>query len=340
MYTFEVPGVTTSASDIQTTPTAGTETSTTTGHVTTDTTSTPTITTTTSTTVDTTATTTTTTIPITTPTSTSTLPSASTSPATSHTTRTSNPVNPTKTPNPSPSKGGSKTSGDSTTTETTTPSGIAAGDSSSSSSNRTAITVGVVIGAIVVAGGIAVWIFRKAKLSPSNQFKTKIKNSDLSISDSPRVGETEVYDNYTDIFRPPDHTGERPMTATSMAQGAHVSAAAAERTSPGSRPSPSSHHEEYQYQDYEDYQDYPYDNQYQQQQHQQHQQQQMNASGGTVPDYSQYRWHGGPTAMTSAGNGYESGVHDAVLGVNSTQGNYGYQDYGSPHDRFLRELRE
>ncbi|KAF9172405.1 hypothetical protein BGX20_005700 [Mortierella sp. AD010] len=259
--------------------------------------------TTTTTTTATTATTTTTTTTSTNPSSVSVTsnPVTTTPPVTSQPSRSSSSVNPTKT-EPSTSKNNGKHS---QTAPSTSSSASADGSlskspntssSDSSSSNKTAITIGVAVGAVVIAGSIAVWIFRKAKLSPSRQFKSKIRNSELGGPSGSRDLEidTRDQDNYADIFRPPNHTTERPLTTNSIG-GAGVGAAPSVTES-----SPQSQHRDYQYQDYQDYQ----------------QPQQLITSSQTVPHYSQYRYaqggHG--PVMSSAGGGYESGVNEAVIG--------------------------
>ncbi|KAG0351536.1 hypothetical protein BG005_008960 [Podila minutissima] len=188
---------------------------------------------------------------------------------------------------------------------------------SGSSSNKTGITIGVVVAAIVIAGGIGVWVFRKWKLSPSRQFKSKIRNSSGGFSGG-TVGAQGVgsvdhdeYDSYNDIFRPSAHDSAVPTSMPPVG------------SSVGSSPR----------------QDY-------QQVSPQAQHISMSSTTGTVPDYSQYRY-------TSSAQGYDSGIPQAVLGGNTVSGGVDYyhpqneayisQDYstnGRVNDQFLRELRE
>ncbi|KAG0000652.1 hypothetical protein BGZ79_005642 [Entomortierella chlamydospora] len=230
-----------------------------------------------------------------------------TPPVTSQPSRSSSSVNPTKT-EPSTSKNSGKHSqtAPSTSSSASADGSVSkspnTGSSDSSLSNKTAITIGVAVGAVVIAGSIAVWIFRKAKLSPSRQFKSKIRSSELGGSSGSRDFEidTRDQDNYADIFRPLNHTTERPLTTNSIG-GTGVGAAPSVTGS-----SPQSQHRDYQYQDYQDYQ----------------QPQHMITSSQTVPDYSQYRYaqggHG--PVMSGAGGGYESGVNEAIIGGASSSG--------------------
>ncbi|KAF9299818.1 hypothetical protein BGZ74_008607 [Mortierella antarctica] len=188
---------------------------------------------------------------------------------------------------------------------------------SGSSSNKTGITIGVVVAAIVIAGGIGVWVFRKWKLSPSRQFKSKIRNSSGGFSGGTMgaqgVGSVDhdEYDSYNDIFRPSAHDSAVPTSMPPVG------------SSVGSSPR----------------QDY-------QQVSPQAQHISMSSTTGTVPDYSQYRY-------TSSAQGYDSGIPQAVLGGNTVSGGVDYyhpqneayisQDYstnGRANDQFLRELRE
>ncbi|KAG0038254.1 hypothetical protein BGZ82_000698 [Podila clonocystis] len=185
---------------------------------------------------------------------------------------------------------------------------------SGSSSNKTSITIGVVVGAIVIAGAIGVWVFRKWKLSPSRQFKSKIRNSSGGFTRG-IVGAGSVdhdeYDSYHDIFRPSAHDSAIPTSMPLVG------------SSVGSSPR----------------QDH-------QQISPQAQHMSMSSAAGTVPDYSQYRY-------TSSAQGYDSGIPQAVLGGNTVSGGVDYyhpqseayisQDYsmaGHANDQFLRELRE
>ncbi|KAF8979630.1 hypothetical protein BGZ46_005192 [Entomortierella lignicola] len=242
------------------------------------------------------------------------------------------------------------------------------GSESSSSSNKTAITIGVVIGAVVVAAGIGVWVFRKAKLSPSREFKSKMRNSDLGSSGVlPGSVDARDPDNYEGIFRPPNHDTERPMTATSMGTtglaGAAIGASgltAARPSTSVSGSSPDAQNADYYYQNYPQgqYDQQPGYDQYQQDQYDQYpqsydQQQQhgydqyqqgydqyqqpLPPQQHTVPDYAQYRYAQGGPATVGGANGssgvYESGAHDGVLGGDNN-------NLSNDYARFLRELRE
>ncbi|GJJ76952.1 hypothetical protein EMPS_09311 [Entomortierella parvispora] len=246
-----------------------------------------------------------------------------------------------------------------------------ASTSGTSSSNKTAITIGVVIGAIVVCAGIGVWVFRKWKLSPSRQFKSKIRNSSNNgsvggLGSGRSLEDDDVeYANYTDIFRPTAHDSALPVTASSMTtasasaaavgsgQGANLarggSGSGPSSTVSGSSP-PMQHAQQQVY----------YDDPYGQQvptQASQHQPHMSLSSTGTVPDYSQYRYPGTQQPlMMSGGHGYDSGVTGSILGgggggpaaftsLNGSQGHqahtsYASSDYPVANDHFLRELRE
>ncbi|KAF9184504.1 hypothetical protein BGZ51_003313 [Haplosporangium sp. Z 767] len=209
-----------------------------------------------------------------------------------------------------------------------------ASSGSSSSSNKTGITIGVVIGAIVIAAGIGVWVFRKWKLSPSRQFKSKIRNSTSGGLGATGVGGDKAsdYDAYNDIFHPAPHDNARPVAASSMGG-----------TASGSGTSPQMQYRQQQEE---------YDLQSQGQQlpmseplHSHH----MNMeNAATVPNYSQYRYaQAGQGPMMTGVNGYDTGVSETILGAGNNGAYYQQQhpmytpqEYGTYDDNFLRELRE
>ncbi|KAF9989545.1 hypothetical protein BGZ75_006092 [Mortierella antarctica] len=191
--------------------------------------------------------------------------------------------------------------------------------SSEGGTNKTGITIGVAIGSVVVAAGIGVWIFRKWKLSPSRQFKTKIRSSvGGSIVPNRADDNPDDYEMYSDIFRPAVHDSGFPgvVAASSMA---------------GS--SPQMQHVHYEQQPYDDHE----------QQMTPSQQQHVSLSAtSTVPDYGQYRQQG-QERWVDDGYGYDAVVNEAIIG--SSGGpyyppTYASQDNGGPNDHFLRELRE
>ncbi|KAG0368664.1 hypothetical protein BGZ54_001475 [Gamsiella multidivaricata] len=195
---------------------------------------------------------------------------------------------------------------------------------SSSSSNKMAITIGVVIGAVVIAGGIGVWVFRKWKLSPSRQFKSKIRNSNLGAPGGSAHGDDAGnFASYTDIFRPPVHDSALPITASSMVGPASATGSSSPLQS-------------------QQYQHSPYDQQLYDPQAQppSTQSQHMSLSStATVPDYGQYRYVQSGAQGPMMSSGYDSGVPDAILGQNSgTHLSYGSDEYGGQSNLFLREL--
>ncbi|KAF9099509.1 hypothetical protein BGX23_001654 [Mortierella sp. AD031] len=220
-----------------------------------------------------------------------------------------------------------------------------------SSSNKAAITIGVVVGAIVIAGGIGVWVFRKWKLSPSRQFKSKIRSS-TTVGDigggmaggGAAIGGDDDYDAYTDIFRPQAHeSAVGPAMASSMTPASIA----------GSSP-PMQHQQQQLPQSQSQYELGLYEQQGQGQgqgHSPNHQHMNMSSAATTVPDYSQYRY----------ATGYESGIPESVLGNGGGGGGgHGYhyeQPYmmfdnqayqpdstvssnGRSQGQFLRELRE
>ncbi|KAK3844632.1 MAG: hypothetical protein J3R72DRAFT_437621 [Linnemannia gamsii] len=227
----------------------------------------------------------------------------------------------------------------STSDGSTKPSNTAS-SGSTSSSNKTGITIGVVVGAIVIAGGIGVWVFRKWKLSPSRQFKSKIRNSApvgginggmggaSGAAIGAAIGGDDDYDAYADIFRPQAHDSAvgGPAMASSMAP---VSVA-------GSSP-PMQHQQQTLPQTQSQYELGMYDQQAGQggqggQGHSpNHQHMSMSSAvtaATTVPDYSQYRY----------ATGYESGIPESILGNGQGGHHTGYgqqqQQYEQPYSMF------
>ncbi|GJJ75797.1 hypothetical protein EMPS_08155 [Entomortierella parvispora] len=96
------------------------------------------------------------------------------------------------------------------------------------SGNNMAVTIGVVVMAIIVAGVIGIWIFRKWKLSPSRQFKSKIASGGIvgsaggsAAGGTYRSHETqEEYSSFEGIFRPPTHESAMDMTTASKGTSA------------------------------------------------------------------------------------------------------------------------
>ncbi|CAO3567754.1 unnamed protein product [Mortierella alpina] len=196
------------------------------------------------------------------------------------------------------------------------------GSSSVGDTNKTGITIGVAIGSVVVAAGIGVWIFRKWKLSPSRQFKSKIRSSvGGSIGASRADDHPDDYEMYSDIFRPAVHDSGFPavVAASSMA---------------GS--SPQMQHMHYEQQPYDEHEQQFAPSEQQQQSQEQH----MSAS--TVTDYGQYRQQGGQERWLDEGYGYDAVVNEAIIGSSGPYypSTYASQESGAPNDHFLRELRE
>lgn len=193
------------------------------------------------------------------------------------------------------------------------------GSSSEGDTNKTGITIGVAIGSVVVAAAIGVWIFRKWKLSPSRQFKSKIRSSvGGSIGASRADDNPDDYEMYSDLFRPPVHDSGFPAIAAASSMA-------------GS--SPQMQHMHYEQQPYEEHS----------QQLSPTQQQHMSLSAtSTVPDYSQYRQQG-QERWVDDGYGYDAVVNEAIMGTTGGPYHpptYASQDNGAPNDHFLRELRE
>ncbi|KAF9120178.1 hypothetical protein BGW39_011601 [Mortierella sp. 14UC] len=210
-----------------------------------------------------------------------------------------------------------------------------ASSGSTSSSNKTGITIGVVVGAVVIAGGIGVWVFRKWKLSPSRQFKSKIRssatvggiNGGMGGAAGAAIGGDDDYGAYTDIFRPPAHDSAvgGPAMASSMAP---VSVA-------GSSP-PLQHQQQPLPQTQSQHELGMYDQQGGQggqvsghsPSHQHLSTASAVAASTTVPDYSQYRY----------ATGYESGIPESILGngggPHNGGGGYGQQLYQQPYSMF------
>ncbi|KAG0049963.1 hypothetical protein BGZ83_005231 [Gryganskiella cystojenkinii] len=243
----------------------------------------------------------------------------------------------------------------------------AASTSQGSSSNKTAITIGVVIGAIVVAGGIGVWVFRKWKLSPSRQFKSKIRNSSNTgaggFGSGRSLEDDDIeYAQYTDIFRPQAHDSSLPITASSMKAAAAVGGAAVvrggSRSGPSSNASSNSPPLQYLQEHVHDGSQFYSTGQPQLQYPsppQGHQHVNSLSSDGTVPDYNSYRYPvtvGQYHQQMSGGHGYDVGIAGAYMTGNpqgyaptgaegASTAHTSYTSSGYPAtDHFLRELRE
>ncbi|KAG0011271.1 hypothetical protein BGZ81_002284 [Podila clonocystis] len=201
-----------------------------------------------------------------------------------------------------------------------------------SGGNKTSITIGVVIAAILIATGIGVWVFRKWKLSPSRQFKSKIRSGSVSGSGAAAaVGSghgdnPSEYNSYDNIFRPQPHESTMPMTMAGAAAPTGVSMM-------GGIPANEYEHYEYEYPTQPPMAHPGYHHQAQMS---------MSSAAGSVTDYGQYRY---PPSTTSMGYDPAAVAHSMTAhGGGSPNGGhhlhgYGSQDY-SQNDQFLRELRE
>ncbi|KAF9206613.1 hypothetical protein BGZ59_011597 [Podila verticillata] len=199
-----------------------------------------------------------------------------------------------------------------------------------SGDNKTSITIGVVIAAILISAGIGVWVFRKWKLSPSRQFKSKIRSGSIgggaaaAAIGSGHGDNPSEYNSYDNIFRPHPHESTVPMTMAGAAATTGVSMM-------GGMPA-----NEYEYESY----DYPSQPPMAHQYHQPHMS--MSSAAGSVTDYGQYRY---PPSTSSVGYDPNVVAHSMAAHGGGSPGSghhlhgYGSQDY-SQNDQFLRELRE
>ncbi|KAF9154879.1 hypothetical protein BG015_011746 [Linnemannia schmuckeri] len=196
-------------------------------------------------------------------------------------------------------------------------------------SNTMALTVGVIIAAIVIASVIGIWIFRKWKLFPSRQFKSKIiggsakkEKATAAAVYGPGNGHDDrsEYNSRDEIFRPEVYEiePEPPMTSVTMTTPAYPAAVAGSEY-------------EYGYAHYEKMQ-----------------QQQQPMSGDTNYQPYQYGYNSGVPAMSEASEMRASVTTisnpkpNVIGGVPATGHNihgYGSEDY-TQNDHFLRELRE
>ncbi|KAF9921404.1 hypothetical protein FBU30_008606 [Linnemannia zychae] len=286
-----------------------------------------------------------------------------TEPTTEPTSKTKSTSKTKPTTSSSSSRGGhTKTDSDhatSTSNNVVKPSDTSSSGGETSSSNKAAVTIGVVVGAVVICGGIGVWVFRKWKLSPSRQFKSKIRSSatvgSLTGGGAAAVigGGDDDYDGYSDLFRSQAHDSavSGPVMASSMAPA--VSVAGSSSPHHQQQPLPQS---QSQY-DLGMYDQGPVQGQGHSPIHQ-HVSMSNVSAATTVPDYSQYRY---------APSGHESGIPESILttGAGYHQGGGGYyQQHGqNPYSsmysdgqmyhtegsvasngrstgQFLRELRE
>ncbi|KAF9907567.1 hypothetical protein EC991_010779 [Linnemannia zychae] len=213
--------------------------------------------------------------------------------------------------------------------------------------NQMALTIGVIIAAIVIASVIGIWIFRKWKLSPSRQFKSKIAGGSggagvvYGTNGSSGQSDHSEYNSYDEIFRPEAYeNGQPPMTSV-MTSSPGVAAMA--MPTPAYPPAVVVGHDTEEY-------NYGYASYEQQQQplgndnyHQHHHQQDYNQ------DYNHYGYDSRAPAlmpMSEASAMRTSVVSNSappvVGGVQATGHNihgYGSEDY-TQNDHFLRELRE
>ncbi|KAG0085390.1 hypothetical protein BGZ92_009029 [Podila epicladia] len=201
-----------------------------------------------------------------------------------------------------------------------------------SGGNKTSITIGVVIAAILIAAGIGVWVFRKWKLSPSRQFKSKIRSGSVSggtaaaAVGSRHDDNPSEYNSYDNIFRPQPHESTVPMTMPGAAATTGVSMMGGMSAN------------EYEHYDYE----YPTQPPMAHPGYHHQAQMSMSSAAGSVTDYGQYRY-----PLSTSSIGYDPAVvaHSMAAhgGGSPNNGNhlhgYGSQDY-SQNDQFLRELRE
>ncbi|KAG0347038.1 hypothetical protein BG004_000263 [Podila humilis] len=213
-------------------------------------------------------------------------------------------------------------------------------------SNTTSVTIGVVVAAILIAAGIGVWVFRKWKLSPSRQFKSKMRNSagggtaGAAAASSGHGDDPSEYDSYDNIFRPHPHESSVPMTmagapatvGVSMMGGGNGGGGGLGGVGGGGGMAAPEY--EYEYPS----QPPPMAHLYS---HHQSQSSMSSAGGGSVTDYGQYRY----PASTNIGYEHSSatGAHPMGHGGSPNSSHhmngYGSQDY-SQNDQFLRELRE
>ncbi|ORZ10286.1 hypothetical protein BCR41DRAFT_357698 [Lobosporangium transversale] len=227
--------------------------------------------------------------------------------------------------------------------------------------------IGAIVGAIAIAGAIGVWVFRKWKLSPSRQFKSKISGgttvgSGSCIASTNVAGGTggtggayasshEEMTEYTQSYDNIYHLHGQQQLSSAMS-----SPSVAYQHEHSQHHSPYAYHQEYdQYQqDYhqqmqgysQDYQpDYTQD--YSQQQYPlplnpQHHQAHLTMSDNpdSVTDYGQYRQgHAGSTAGTTAAPSHGAGTTGGLPPAGHNISAYGSDDYVQ-NDQFLRELRE
>ncbi|KAF9101508.1 hypothetical protein BGX27_011449, partial [Mortierella sp. AM989] len=223
-------------------------------------------------------------------------------------------------------------------------------------SNSVGITLGVVIAAIVIAGVIGIWIFRKWKLSPSRQFKSKITGGASTTAGAGgysgynQQDDTSNYDSYDNFFRhdsattialPPQPSMES-VAATSVIATTTLATPAVVYQQPNHTyeyPEQEYNNQEYPYSHQEHLQEYPEYSDHQE--HLQHQQQQQHLQprmsvDGSVTDYGQYRHSAGAASLGTAAMP-SNGECSSNTGHNLN--GYGSEDY-THNDQFLRELRE
>ncbi|KAF8975087.1 hypothetical protein BGZ46_009443 [Entomortierella lignicola] len=241
--------------------------------------------------------------------------------------------------------------------------------------NKMSVTGGIVIAAVVVVGVISIWIFRKWKLSPSRQFKSKISGgSGCAVTGAYGAGyrrhdDGSDYNSYDNIFRRgsattislPPHPQMKSVVASSV-----VASSVIAKMAPAAVYQPFhafGHDQEYLQQRYNDqeYNSQEYNSQdyynpnhfYMHQEHQLEYQEYPNSQ--EYPQYSQRHSHhieGSTRSMVNFGHyrnskgafGLEESsvkpsnsrrVPNAGLSMNS----YVSEEY-ELNDQFLRELRE
>ncbi|KAG0379109.1 hypothetical protein BGX24_001716 [Mortierella sp. AD032] len=208
-----------------------------------------------------------------------------------------------------------------------------------SNGKQMALTIGVIVAAIVIASAVGIWIFRKWKLTPSRQFKSKITGSKgagvVYGAGSSGHEDRSEYNSYDEIIRPEAYEkGLSPMTSVM------TSSAMSTPTYPPATATIAGHHEATEY-------DFGYAS------YLQHQQQQQPMSNGNFrqdhSDYNHYGYDSGvppPMPMSEASamrtSVVSNPVPNVIGGVQAVGHNihgYGSEDY-TQNDHFLRELRE
>ncbi|KAG0302648.1 hypothetical protein BGZ97_002232 [Linnemannia gamsii] len=195
-------------------------------------------------------------------------------------------------------------------------------------SNAMALTIGVIIAAVVVASFIGIWIFRKWKITPSRQFKSKIAAGSTGGAGASAViygsgkghGDRSEYNSCEKIYRPEANENGPPMTPVSPAPAYPTAAAIGSEYEYGY-----AHYEQLQQQ-----QSMGSDNSYQQPSYH------YGYNSGAIPAMSE------ASAMRVSVVDTSSPDANVIGGVPATGHNvhgYGSEDF-TKNDHFLRELRE